>query len=1078
MAFDHEYNDLSGFDARRGEHLPGGLDIRNCSGWGYLPAGVDPDRPKGAVYRKGKVREVDDRPLLVTGPRVELDWCPQVLRAYSPIGVDGRLRETRYQVQVGDEIAGVTRSELDAGDAWRQFSEATGYEPRSIRDTLATLTANLGVARGPTVPIAPPYWTDDDRLIVPGPEDVAGAGEGALIGYGELRRPEGGRAQWGRVVEVLARNPRAALYVGAALGGLFLDRLDLEDILDPLGCCVHAYGEGRQGKTSLQRVIAAALGNPASAPRGLVRSWGGSSVGLGLLAAAVGVLPLVYSDTSSAKRPAELGGYIMSALEGSRALGTQRGELENRGAPFGSIIASSGNHQLTGTLSGTPILSRIIEIRSPLVGSARDAEELKRAARDGHGWPLAQVIAGKVTPEAVRGFYAEAVTLISAHLAQVDHDPVVYDVGRRVAVLVAGARALGELVDAGLDLEGAALAGAHAVLDDLDAHTADWHQPTAQALHSAVWAAHQAEPFCFPDPATEPTWTRKGYLLETGELAVLRRYLIEAGEAAGIDRSQIPAALAALKERGLLVHTKRGRHVGQFKHAGVWVGNVYVFAPIPLITLSGEARATGATARPETGETAGRPPDRETNSRFPRSDKSPGPAVAPVARGFEPEPKIASSDISDDRKPVRNEAPTGKKVSTPEAAGRPPTVPKIRAGGGGRSAHISVSDRPVRLAEVLGRAVEGSRQVWFTKGALAGSDLPETLGRDRHHPWLTLPEGWEQTRPDGGGLDQWMTFAHPAGARVHVVVPAWGRWGTLADLDGPTLQRALAIYREYVGEPYGTPGVTFLQLAKRFERLRYPHPPTDPAVAERPQPHLGNWVAPAETIPEDGYLAAYDRNGSYLAAMNAELPTGEPDHLDAEADLDLSLPGWVRVARVDGLAPGTLDPFARYEDRWIPTPIAKLAGELGATLTVVEALIWPRHHRWLYDIYSRLRQARQVLLTAGPDPAQAAAYATLQATYKQGYGRLAQTQPGWHAMVPANAVANTIRGALRVTRAGGLVVAAGGTDVIVVWQDNPETPPPGLEVSSQLGKWKRKPGQLLARMAHNDPAAIRRLING
>ena len=546
----------------------GGRPIEGGTGYCYVPA---TDTFPGMLYR---VREREGVPMAV----IDLHWAPRVLDRLSQRRSDGVPSERRYRIKVGADVAVVEHSRIRDGSAWDLFSDARGTGTRRVREALADLVEQLG-GELERRHVDVPAW-DGTTLTLPDPGAVQLMNLPSLAGYGQVA-DGADREHWQQACQLLASDPagKGALYVGAALGGLFLAALGLDDDLDPLAFVVHATGEGRQGKTTMQRVAAAVLGNPANGPTGLVWSWGTTGIGLGERAQEAGQFPLVCSDTSAFRgRPAELGQTVFAVLEGARTRSGRTGGLHVQGMPYQSIILSSGNRDLASTMAGSAILSRVVQLPSPLTQTAADAARIKKLTRAGYGWPLANLSA--LSFESITACQQEAASQLAGHPSG---EAVVEDVALRCSVLVCGAWALGELAGEGPAMRDAAMRAARAVLDDLAATMADSHRPLAQLLLGSVWEARNRRPASFPPPETRDEdltcREREGFWLSETErsperLALYRAALTAIATEAGID-DPLPA-LRELRSAGVLA-TMRGRLTGQFHRAGRLVKDIYIF---------------------------------------------------------------------------------------------------------------------------------------------------------------------------------------------------------------------------------------------------------------------------------------------------------------------------------------------------------------------------------------------------------------------------------------------------------------------------------------------------------------------
>lgn len=135
--------------------------------------------------------------------------------------------------------------------------------------------------------------------------------------------------------------------------------------------------------------------------------------------------------------------------------------------------------------------------------------------------------------------------------------------------------------------------------------------------------------------------------------------------------------------------------------------------------------------------------------------------------------------------------------------------------------------------------------------------------------------------------------------------------------------------------------------------------------------------SPTEEEAAMSYLHAYDRGGSYMAAIpGLELPIGDALHHPNGFDFDAKLPGYWCVEvpeQQDWLMPYVLNPKCRNitGPKWVCTPRLERAVALGYQPTVIEAYVWPEHGRVLRTWYERFRDAATGLDCEEPD-AQAA----------------------------------------------------------------------------------------------------------
>lgn len=130
---------------------------------------------------------------------------------------------------------------------------------------------------------------------------------------------------------------------------------------------------------------------------------------------------------------------------------------------------------------------------------------------------------------------------------------------------------------------------------------------------------------------------------------------------------------------------------------------------------------------------------------------------------------------------------------------------------------------------------------------------------------------------------------------------------------------------------------------------------------------------PTEAEAQMRYLHAYDRGGSYMAAIpGLELPIGDPTHHPEGIAFDPKVPGYWRIEipeSQDWRVPHILNPRGRQftSPKWVCTPRLERAAALGYEINVLEAYVWPQHGRILRGWYERFRDIATRLDTDDPD---------------------------------------------------------------------------------------------------------------
>ena len=243
-------------------------------------------------------------------------------------------------------------------------------------------------------------------------------------------------------------------------------------------------------------------------------------------------------------------------------------------------------------------------------------------------------------------------------------------------------------------------------------------------------------------------------------------------------------------------------------------------------------------------------------------------------------------------------------------------------------------------------------------------------------------------------------------------------------------------------------------------------------------PYGASFVNPATVHP---YVAAFDVNGQRLAACSrlqlgvdglrhyGELDTS-PVHQDPATGLvRAKLPGYHYVESVEAPYAGAIP--AIFEPGWHTSPRVAMACYLGLKPIVRESWVWTEHTAYLDPFYNRMRVARERLLVwriDSPGPA-AIALGALKQTYLQPLGRLrsgrlrdakdTRYRPGWYDAVIGQELARQYLRLHELAKAGEHVLAV-YFDAIILSVPMPNYVPAALELSDQLGKFKRAGGVL------------------
>lgn len=273
-----------------------------------------------------------------------------------------------------------------------------------------------------------------------------------------------------QVVEVVARNPRMALVMGASAGAPFVGPLRRQSHWYDL------YGDSRRGKTTAQAVAASLWGDPRLGT-GIVLNWNASAIGLNRTLGQLGILPAFMDERGLISFTHEQWGELIFATSqgASRLTAEVKGRSTRRSEPWFGVLFSTANARLTDRITAgrfAGILPRVIELEAPFTS---DAGESKRLTDDllprCYGWLGAAVLAS-VTVDAAR----ECLTAAEALVGTPDRGGVPGTFAEHLHLAVAGAMMIDTQLGTGTTLTDAAVDAARDYLlmhDQEPEHDAD-----------------------------------------------------------------------------------------------------------------------------------------------------------------------------------------------------------------------------------------------------------------------------------------------------------------------------------------------------------------------------------------------------------------------------------------------------------------------------------------------------------------------------------------------------------------------------------------------------------------------------
>lgn len=383
-----------------------------------------------------------------------------------------------------------------------------------------------------------------------------------------------------------------------------------------------------------------------------------------------------------------------------------------------------------------------------------------------------------------------------------------------------------------------------------------------------------------------------------------------------------------------------------------------------------------------------------------------------------------------------------------------------------------------------------------------------TISKDLPALRDAVQDGWVFGRGDADPVLRGLTrLRRSDAARGQVAVlftpgtaPEWGL--DSEDLEPARLAKRLDAFAAAVGIPFrGSPistGLDLLQivLPRKVREALIPANAVDysgigPAAAADLEAQF-NWTRTPMSTEQTGWLALYDRGGSYLSTWSSlRLGYGPPEHLEGDqVQFDAKRAGWWQVrlpkdSSTGGHYPNLLDPDGRRggQDVWLTTPVIDYAiNDLGLDVEILQAWAWPsdRSVLALKGLYEVLRDALTQLRDAGDEDSAAAAtlvkqiYKTLsghfvsqdsdprgKAMTNRSAGALDMHHPYWYHAMRGAARRAIVHQILKIGEATGRwPLVASNNDLIGYHTDNPDL----------VASWPGEPSKLGAGLGQYKPA--------
>lgn len=971
-----------------------------------------------------------------------LDWCPEVTRHLGVSTRTGDLTRREVTVRVGQYSATVPIGEVAEGKLWREkLPGARGTAGREVREALVNVVEDQA-AELPIIP-ALAHWTTEGRLALP-PLDTLPRGYGETVGT---------PAAFAELLRVAVEAPRVALEIAAVAGALYVEPIRAQAHV------WHTYGQGRRGKSTALYAAAAVVGFPghsvAQPTGGVILSWNTTGLGPTTWLRELGSLPGFRDDLGAAAyNPAARSKVIFGMTQGTERDASTRNGLHRQsvGGWHGAVF-STGNERFTAGITNEGVATRLVEMSVPMTPTPQASDRIEAAARAAYGHGLAAIAERGWTPQQFQGVYDAVSAELGVAVGSVERTHGLY-----MALAVSGARVLAELFEVP-EFAAAVLDVARGVLEELGAALVDRGDSPGARLLDAIAEDMASREGMYPSRATaadHKPWPRDrgeivGYDLanddERGDVAMLPNHLRELAKRHGIEDAD--AALGELDTAG---HLRRGDRKHRTRllrlHGPAKPGTrCYVLR----FRRDGDNAESTDPVSDDSAPTETKPPGTVTEAQSPATETTTDTAAAEAC----PQCPVAGpwcgfgTTATAEAPCVLCGTPTSLRAQCGAARHAHTTD---TAAGAERAVSTSLSEEDLLADEVF----EAER----LRAERAKAERVEAEPTGAQRP--PTPVKASTATPA-------ITGEAAAAELANVTRVIRNRWPDAADADITT---ALDAWHQatnglrFVSYP-GEVGVAALhRLVAANHSMRLPaelddHGPVAEVTDSGRLLRYAEWLTPGVEL--DGrYITSLDVNGQYLAAARSvELGDGQPVSYDRPrggvSEL-VKLPGYVLLGAKVNTGHPALGTIAKGSLLAMPT-VAYLLRDCGVEVDAERVVVWHEHGRRL-SAWAALFAAALTSLPAGRDVPTTYARALVKEVYVAYLGGMLRSprwngrpRPDWSDQVVTQAEANKLRALDKATAAGAVVLGSWRDAAWFIADDAPHEPP-GLTVSTQLGKWK------------------------
>jgi Domain of unknown function (DUF927) len=463
--------------------------------------------------------------------------------------------------------------------------------------------------------------------------------------------------------EIAAGRPKIALTWGASVGSAFVGPLKLRQ-----SGTWQLTGGPREGKTTTLMLAASAWGYPEYPPDGMLVSWNQTTKGADRYTGELGIFPPFFDETGTSDNGAEEWARWAygNSMGASRQTAKNHGMGTNRTPGWQGLAFISGNGNITdGATTGknAGVAARVVTLSGEFTGSAEECKQLDAAVLADYG---------HVGPAAIKALTVDEFgEIYRAALESLNADPggIPGTLAAKVAIGVAGARAIDLVLGTGTAIGDAAHRGALDYLSTLEAIETD-----RERILRRIGELLSAEKMSWPDAAKYSLDQYRSYagIVDDAWVYVYPSTWAEITASTGVGNSA-KLALADMHDRGELHVPERRRRTGS------WVTVAPRFAgraTVYQIRLSAVAAASDADADDSgnsldgTADSAAAPSltstDNSGNSKTaPDRPSEPGNSgnSGPTGGGNSAAPHLTSTDNSGNSGNSKTAPPVGKNTA-------------------------------------------------------------------------------------------------------------------------------------------------------------------------------------------------------------------------------------------------------------------------------------------------------------------------------------------------------------------------------------------------------------------------------